>query len=95
VWRAYFELQSNRAQYDAAKALVLAATDSFDAVRESYQLGLSTLPEMLDSERDLFEARAQRIQSRADFLTSSAQLVFACGAGPGEVVSASSVDAQR
>ena len=95
VWRAYFELQSNRAQYDAAKALVLAATDSFDAVRESYQLGLSTLPEMLDSERDLFEARAQRIQSRADFLTSSAQLVFACGAGAGEVVSASSVDAQR
>ncbi len=89
VWRAYFELQSNRAQYDAAKALVMAASDSFDSVRESYQLGLSTLPEMLDSERDLFEARAQRIQSRADFLTSSAQLVFACGAGAGEVVRAS------
>ena len=89
VWRAYFELQSNRSQYDAAKALVMAANDSFDSVRESYQLGLSTLPEVLDAERDLFEARAQRIQSRADFLTSSAQLVFACGAGIGEVVTAS------
>ena len=89
VWRAYFELQSNRSQYDAAKALVMAANDSFDSVRESYQLGLSTLPEVLDAERDLFEARAQRIQSRADFLTSSAQLVFACGAGVGEVATAS------
>ena len=85
VWRAYYTLQSDRAQYDAAKALLVAAIDTFDAVKRAYELGLSTLPELLDAERDLFKARAQRIESRSDLLCSSASLVYASGAGPGEV----------
>jgi outer membrane protein TolC len=85
VWRAYYTLQSDRAQYDAAKALLVAAIDTFDAVKRAYEMGLSTLPELLDAERDLFKARAQRIESRSDLLVSSANLIYASGAGPGGI----------
>lgn len=85
VWRAYYTLQSDRAQYDAAKALLVSAIDTFDAVKRAYEMGLSTLPELLDAERDLFKARAQRIESRSDLLVSSANLIYASGAGPGGV----------
>jgi outer membrane protein TolC len=85
VWRAYYTLQSDRAQYDAAKAQLVAAIDAFESVKRAYELGLTTLPELLESERNLSLARAQRIESRSSLLTSSANLVFASGAGPGEV----------
>ena len=85
VWRAYYTLQSDRAQYDASKAQLVAAIDAFEAVKRAYELGLTTLPELLDAERDLSEARAQRIQSRSSLLCSSAALVFASGSGPGEL----------
>jgi outer membrane protein TolC len=85
VWRAYHTLQSDRAQYDAAKAQLVAAIDAFESVKRAYELGLTTLPELLDSERDLSLARAQRIESRSNLLASSARLILASGAGPGEV----------
>lgn len=85
VWRAYHTLQSDRAQYDAAKAQLVAAIDAFESVKRAYELGLTTLPELLDSERDLSLARAHRIESRSNLLASSARLILASGAGPGEV----------
>ena len=88
VWRAYYTLQSDRAQYDAAKALLVSAIDTFDAVKRAYELGLSTLPELLDAEHDLFQARSLRIETRSDLLCSSANLIYASGAGPGSVTSA-------
>ena len=88
VWRAYYTLQSDRAQYDAAKALLVSAIDTFDAVKRAYELGLSTLPELLDAEHDLFQARSLRIETRSDLLCSSANLIYASGAGPGSVTGA-------
>lgn len=88
VWRAYYTLQSDRAQYDAAKALLVSAIDTFDAVKRAYELGLSTLPELLESEQDLFLARSLRIETRSDLLCSSADLIYASGAGPGSVTGA-------
>ena len=85
VWRAYYTLQSDRAQYDAAKALLVSAIDTFDAVKRAYELGLSTLPELLESEQDLFLARSLRIETRSDLLCSSADLIYASGSGPGSV----------
>ena len=85
VWRAYYTLQSDRAQYDAAKALLVSALDTFNAVKRAYELGLSTLPELLDAEHDLFQARSLRIETRSDLLCSSANLIYASGAGPGSV----------
>ena len=85
VWRSYYTLQSDRARYDAAKAQLVAAIDTFEAVKRSYELGLSTLPELLEAESDLSVARAQRIESRSDVLRSSAALIFASGDGPGQV----------
>jgi outer membrane protein TolC len=85
VWRAYYTLQSDRAQYDAAKAQLVASIDAFESVKRAYELGLTTLPELLDAERDLSLARAQRIESRANLLASSASLIYASGAGPGEM----------
>ena len=88
VWRAYYTLQSDRAQYDAAKALLVSAIDTFDAVKRAYELGLSTLPVLLDAEHDLFQARSLRIETRSDLLCSSANLIYASGAGPGSVTGA-------
>jgi outer membrane protein TolC len=85
VWRAYYTLQSDRAQYDAAKAQLVASIDAFESVKRAYELGLTTLPELLDAERDLSLARAQRIESRANLLASSASLIYASGVGAGEV----------
>ena len=88
VWRAYYTLQSDRAQYDAAKALLVSAIDTFDAVKRAYELGLSSLPELLESEHDLFQARSLRIETRSDLLCSSANLIYASGSGPGSVTGA-------
>jgi outer membrane protein TolC len=35
VWRAYYALQSDRAQYDAAKAQLVASIDAFDSVKRA------------------------------------------------------------
>lgn len=85
VWRAYYTLQSTRAQYDAAKARLSAAAEAFAAVKRAYELGLATLPDLLEIEQSLSEARAERIEARSGVLCASAQLIFAAGSGFGEV----------
>gem|GEM_PF-1115382 len=85
VWRAYYSLQSSRAQYDAAKARLSAAAEAFAAVKRAYELGLATLPDLLEIEQSLSEARAERIEARSGVLCASAQLIFAAGSGFGEV----------
>lgn len=85
VWRAYYSLQSSRAQYDAAKARLAAAAEAFAAVKRAYELGLATLPDLLEIEQSLSEARAERIEARSGVLCASAQLIYASGSGFGEV----------
>ena len=60
-------------------ALLAASEEAYEATRESYGVGLSTIDDLLRAERDLAAARYTLIGSRAGLLATSAELAFALG----------------
>jgi outer membrane protein len=80
MWRAYFELDSSRSRYAYAQSLLEASQESYDANLDTYRQGLSTIVELLTSERDLANARYTLIASKAQLLTSYSAVIHAAGA---------------
>jgi outer membrane protein len=80
VWRAYYDFRSARKKYDASETLLAASQASYDSNLESHRHGLATITDLIAAERDLMAARYTLVQSKADFLVSSAALVHAMGA---------------
>ena len=60
-------------------SLLAASQESYEANLETYQQGLSTIVELLTSERDLANARYTIIQSKAELLTAYAAVAYAAG----------------
>ena len=50
----------------------------------AYDVGLATITELIDSERDLASALATLVTTRANLLTSSASVAYFMGSGPGQ-----------
>jgi len=80
MWRAYYELGSSRSKFAFAQSLIDASNESYEANRETYRQGLSTIVELLTAERDLANARYTFIGSKAQLLTSYASVIHAAGA---------------
>ena len=87
VWRAYYDFRSARKKYDASEALLAASQASYDSNLESHRHGLATITDLIAAERDLMAARYTLVQSKADFLVSSAALVHAMGADSASIAS--------
>jgi outer membrane protein TolC len=62
-----------------AIAMLSAAEQSWEAARATYAQGLCTVVELLTAERNLAQARATDIDSRAGLLKAAAELVYAAG----------------
>lgn len=80
VWASYFDVLAARRALEAADSLELAARSAYEAVREGFVHGLTTLPDLLASEAMLADSRDAVIRARAELLESSARLALASGA---------------
>jgi outer membrane protein len=79
VVRAYDELLTNLAEYDAAEALLQAANTSYDAALHAYQQGVGTYTELATEENAVADAERQEEDARAGAHIAAAGLAFAVG----------------
>jgi len=79
VVRAYDELLTSLAEYDAAETLRRAANTSYDAALHSYQQGVGTYTELATEENAVADAERQVEDARAGAHTAAAGLAFAMG----------------
>ena len=79
VVRAYDELLTSLAEYDAAETLRRAAGTSYDAALHSYQQGVGTYTELATEENAVADADRQLEDARAGAHTAAAGLAFAMG----------------
>ena len=79
VWKGYADVKTALRKREYAVALLKAAEQSYEALKESYANGLSTVIELLTAERSLASARFTEIESRTTLLNSVAALVYAAG----------------
>ena len=80
TWTAYYDFLSAKKKRDAAQALLTSSEESYAANFESHRYGLATITDLISAERDLMAARYTLIQTKADLLISSANLLHATGA---------------
>lgn len=80
TWTAYYDFLSAKKKRDAAQALLTASEESYAANFESHRYGLATITDLISAEKDVMSARYTLIQSKADLLISSCNLVHAVGA---------------
>ena len=64
---------------DVAGALVKASESSYQAIFRSYNLGLSTLIDVLAARRELSRARFQEVDTKVSVLEASVALAFSTG----------------
>jgi outer membrane protein TolC len=79
VWAAYSNLNTAFRQRQAATALLEAASHSYAAALESYNLGLRSLLDVTAAQRTLAQARSADVLARTQVLTALADLVFRTG----------------
>ncbi len=79
VWAAYSNVQTSLHRQEAAKVLLTAAEQSYDAALEAYRLGVKNFLDVVAAQRALAQARTAQVQSEAEVLTDFAQLAFATG----------------
>lgn len=79
VWKSYAAVKTALRKREFAVSLLKASEQSYEALKESYADGLSTVIELLTAERNLAGARSTEVESRAALLQSVAALVYASG----------------
>jgi outer membrane protein len=79
VVRAYDELLTNLAEYDAAETLLQAANTSYEAALHSFQQGVATYTELATEENAVADAERQVEDARAGAHIAAAGLAFAVG----------------
>ena len=79
VWTSYFGLQTARQRLATARDLLTSAQQSVDVATARYREGLGTILDVLTAESALEAARAQEVQSRADWFLALAQLAHDTG----------------
>ena len=79
VWTSYFALQTARQRFTTARDLLASAQQSVDVATARYREGLGTILDVLTAESALEAARAQEVQSRADWFLALAQLAHDTG----------------
>ncbi len=76
VWTSYSNLNTAFRQREAANALLVAATESYDAALASYTYGVRNLLDVTAAQKVLAQARSTDITARTQVLTALADLVF-------------------
>jgi outer membrane protein len=88
VWTAYQELKTAEQRLLASEDLLQSATESHEVAGGRYREGVGSILDLLAAQAALEEARAQRVQARADWIASLARLAHSTGTlvPPGEEI---------
>ena len=79
TWDAFFDYRAAIDRHEWALALETSAREHMAAEQFAFDAGLRTMPDVLAAQAALSSARSIRIDSRADVLIASADLVLATG----------------
>ena len=79
IWAAYSSLNTAFRQRQAAIALLEAATQSYAAALEAYNLGVRSLLDVTAAQRTLAQAQSTDVKARTQVLNALAQLAFRTG----------------
>jgi TolC family type I secretion outer membrane protein len=79
VWTSYFTLQTATQRLGTARDLLASAQQSADVAQGRYREGVGNIIDLLTAEAALEAARAQEVQSRADWFVAVAQLAHDTG----------------
>lgn len=79
VWAAYSNVETSLQQQEAARVLLTASEQSYNAALEAYRYGVKNFLDVVAAQRTLAQARTAQVQSQAEVLTNYAQLAFSTG----------------
>jgi outer membrane protein TolC len=79
IWSQYHGYRSAFQRLEAAREMLTAATEAFQAVDASYRNGLSGLSDLLHAQGALATARASLVAAESDFSVSLAGLAYVAG----------------
>ena len=79
VWTSYYRLKTAAQQVKTSEDLFQSATQSQEVASGRYKAGVGSILDLLAAQAALENARGQRIQARANWFTSLAQLSYATG----------------
>lgn len=79
VWTSYYSLQTATQRLTTARDLLTSAQQSADVAANRYRAGVGSILDLLTAEAALESARAQEVQSRADWFLAVAQLAHDTG----------------
>jgi outer membrane protein len=79
VWTSYYALQTATQRLATSRDLLASAQQSADVAQSRYRAGVGSIIDLLTAEAALENARAQEVQSRADWFLSVAQLAHDTG----------------
>ncbi|HEY2829550.1 MAG TPA: TolC family protein, partial [Thermoanaerobaculia bacterium] len=79
VWTSYYSLQTATQRLATSRDLLASAQQSADVAQGRYRSGVGSILDVLTAESALENARAQEVQSRADWFLSVAQLAHDTG----------------
>jgi outer membrane protein len=80
VWDAYVDYQTAVEQQRSSKSFLAAAQTSYDSSLDAYKYGVRSLVDVVESERQLAEARLVTVRSQAQLMQSAVALGYATGA---------------
>jgi len=82
VWQAYVDYQTAAEQQHAAQSYFASAQTSYDSSLDAYRYGVRSLVDVVQSERQLAQARLASVDANAQLTLSAAALTFAIGVQP-------------
>jgi outer membrane protein TolC len=79
VFASYTNMQTALRQQQAATALLVASTQSYESARQSYGLGLRSQLDVISAQKNLAQARYEDVAARSGLLLQVADLAFRTG----------------
>jgi outer membrane protein len=80
VWEAYVDYQTAVEQQRSSQSFLASAQISYDSSLDAYKYGVRSLVDVVESERQLAQARLAVVRSQAQLMQSAAALSYATGA---------------
>src|SRR6202043_718195 len=80
VWEAYVDYKTAMEQNRSSQSFLSSAQLSYDSSLDAYKYGVRSLVDVVESERQLAQARVAVVRSHAQLMQSAAALSYATGA---------------
>ncbi|AFJ03425.1 type I secretion outer membrane protein, TolC family [Methylophaga frappieri] len=75
----FFGMRSTLRQIEATDKAITSASKSLEAMNRGFELGMSTISDVLDAQKELLSAKRSHQQARYDYVITRARLAFLSG----------------